>query len=157
MLIVKQDGDRRRMYIVASNAYRDREDEIVKEQALHDYVESFEGNDLLFWHRGAPIGEVVKAEMIGPFLIEEAVEADDRLVLTRAFDGKGMQVTTVKAIWDHIEANPDTFNAASIGFRYAAKDKADNSYSLIFKRETSVLPHWAAANPYTYSEVNKDE
>lgn len=156
VVVVKATG-KRRMFLVASNPYRDREDDIVKEAALRDYVTDFAGNDLKFWHYGHPIGRIVKAEMVGPFLVEEAVEADNRVIVTRTADGRDTRVTTVKAVWDEIEANPDRFNAASIGFRYRVTDKgSDGAFRRIYKHETSILPHAAAANAYTYAEVSSE-
>lgn len=156
-VIVVKGAGKRRMFLVASNPYRDREDDIVKEAALRAYVDEFAGNDLKFWHHGHPIGRIVKAEMVGPFLVEEAVEADDRVIVTRTADGRGTRVTTVKAVWDEIEADPARFNGASIGFRYRLGDKgSDGAFRRIYKHETSILPHEAAANAYTYAEVSSE-
>jgi len=157
VFVVKAAG-KRRLFLVSSNPYRDREQDIVKEAALHEYVRTFNGNDLKFWHTGHPIGRIVSAEMVGPFLVEEAVEVDNRVIVTRTPDGRGRRVTTVKAVWDEMETDPDRYNAASIGFRYRLGDKGqDRAFRRIYKHETSVLPHAAAANAYTYAEVANNE
>lgn len=157
VMVVKATG-KRRMFLVSSNPYRDREADIVKEAALQDYVRTFDGNDLKFWHTGHPIGRIVSAEMVGPFLVEEAVEADNRVIITRTPDGRGMRVTTIKTVWDELEADPGRYDAASIGFRYRLGDKGqDRAFRRIYKHETSVLPHVAAANAYTYAEVVNNE
>jgi len=155
--VVRNRAGKRGMFLVASNAYRDRELDIVMEAALKQYVATFTGNALKFWHTGHPIGRIVTAEMVGPFLVETAEEGDNRVIITRTADGAGTRVTTVKAVWDEIEAASDVYNAASIGFQYRMGDKGeDRAFRRIYKHETSVLPHDAAANAYTYVEVTRE-
>ena len=94
--------------------------------------------------------------MVGSFLVEEAIENPNRVILTRKPDGRGVHITTVKAVWDLIEQNPAQYNAASVGFGYQATDKSSGVYERIRKFETSVLPLNAAANPYTYVGVDNE-
>jgi hypothetical protein len=154
IVFISKTSGKRRMFLVSSNSYQDREREIVKQAALESYVNNFLPNDLLFWHTGQPIGRIIKAEMVGSFLVEEAVELPNRVILTRTPDGKDTHITTVKAVWDLIENNPDVYNAASVGFGYQATDKRHGVYERIRKFETSVLPWEAAANAYTYVGVD---
>ena len=155
--ILKSDGTRRLMVIRTSNAYRDREGEIVSQKALQGYVEScwkddtFVGNNpLLLWHAGDPIGDIVFAEMVGPFLIEVARERPNG-VINVAAAGEPPLLTTVKAVWDALEQEPDL--GASHQFYFNTSDREDGVYEEIFKTETSTLPRLAAANLITDSEV----
>ncbi len=157
--IQKSDGDSglRLMVIRTSNAYRDREGEIVSQKALQGYVEScwknqtFVGtNPLLLWHGGDPVGDIIFADMIGPFLVEVARERPNA-VINVALDGEPLLETTVKAVWDALEQESDL--GASHEFYYNTSDREDRVYEQILKTETSVLPRWAAANLMTDSEV----
>lgn len=156
--ILKQaDSPLRLMLIVTSNAYRDREQEIVSEKALSDYVESswngeqFVGDNAhLLWHDGDPIGDIIYADMEGPFLIEVSRERPNA-VINVARQGEPPLYTTVRAVWDALESAPDL--AASHRFFYDEQDREDLIYDMIVKTETSTLPRWAAANVVTLSEV----
>lgn len=144
--------------IVTSNAYEDREGEIVKEKALGEYVEAqwrgdtFVGQQpLLVWHGGDPIGNIVYAEMYGPFLVEVAKELPDGPVdLSR--NGDAPYVSTVKAVWDALETANEELGA-SHEFLYAVKDREDRVYERIVKLETSALPRSGAGNGYTFFSV----
>lgn len=147
--------------IISSNAYIDRQREIVRQKALEDYVESawkgnmFVGsNPLLVWHGGDAIGDIVYADMEGPFLIEVAQERPDGPV-NLAKRGEAPVMTTVKAVWDALE-NSDIDWGASHEFLYAVKDREDGVYDNILKLETSVLPRENAANGYTFFAVIGD-
>jgi hypothetical protein len=144
----------RRMIIISSNAFKDRDHEWVSKKALEDYVKDFTGNDLLMWHRGDKVGEIVSAQMMGAFLVEVAQELPDRQVDISEPGGAPM-ITSVKAIWDAIERNPDIWGA-SIGFRYKAGDLDDAVYESIKKYETSLLPVEHAANPLTFARIIKE-
>jgi hypothetical protein len=160
--LLKSSGDPRRLMVLrTSNAYRDREGEIVSEKALQGYVESvwkddqFVGdNPLLLWHAGDPIGDIVFAEMIGPFLVEVARERANA-VINIAADGEPPIETTVKAVWDalEIEQAQGTEDGASHKFYYDTRDREDRVYEQIRKTETSVLPRKAAANYMTDAEI----
>lgn len=148
----------RHMLIVSSNAYEDREEEIVREKALQNYVKDFQegveyavNNDLLVWHGGDPVGRIVDAEMVGPFLIEVAEELPDSVV-NLAREEEQPFLTTIRDVWDVFESPPD-YPGASIGFGYLPGEKADSTYQRIFKFETSILPVIYAANSYTFGQV----
>lgn len=147
----------RLMQIITSNAYRDREGEIVSQKALEDYVEdSWDGdefvgdNPLLVWHAGDPIGDVIYADMEGPFLIEVARERPNALVNVSDEDEEPLMVE-IKAIWDGLERESDL--GASHAFLPLASDRKDGVYKRIHKVETSVLPRIAAANFLTESVI----
>jgi hypothetical protein len=156
--VIKSDGDGLRLMVIrSSNAYLDREKEIVRQKALQGYVETcwkdnvFVGdNPLLLWHAGDPIGDIIYAEMIGPFLLEVARERPDAVV-NLAEDGAPRIETTVRTVWDALENEPNM--GASIQFFYVTSDREDGIYDMIYKIETSVLPRWAAANYITDSEI----
>lgn len=153
--VYKDDDGIRHMVIVSSNGYKDRESEYVSAESLQSYVDSqWQGSEwagdnvLLFWHDGPAIGEIVHADMEGPFLFEVARERDSGLPLVKAY---------TRAIWDYIENHPEEKWGASIGFGYKPDDKelTDDGpvYHKIRKYETSILPVEYAANAYTVSGV----
>ena len=157
--------DPRLMVLVTSNAYQDRQQEIVRQKALEAYVESswdgaqFAGrNELDLWHSADPIGEIVFAEMQGPFLIEVAKELSDRPV-NLARTNEPPYLSTVKAVWDAIEQSERAGGewGASQEFIYAKPDQEDGVYEWILKRRTSALPRQRAANGYTFSHVIRSE
>lgn len=144
-MIFKGADGLRRMFLITSNAYEDREDETITSEALKEYVESqwegdiWKGNNfLLFVHRGAPIGEIVFAEMMESFLVEVAKELNTPYARKR---------------WDYIEAHPDMDWGASHGFDFDEDTKTDGVYHHIEKFETTVLPLARAANALTLAGV----
>lgn len=147
----------RHMLIITSNAYRDREGEIVSQKALEGYVEScwkgdeFVGdNPLLLWHGGDPIGEIIYADMEGPFLIEVARELPNQVVNLAREDEEPISAE-IKSVWDALENERSL--GASHEFMYVATDREDGIYDLIVKKESTVLPDWAAANYFTDAEI----
>lgn len=156
-----EDG-RRLMLIITSNAYKDREEEIIKERALGLWVDSqWEGdqyigdNPLLVWHGGDPIGQIIFSDMEGPFLVEVAKEGDPDKLINLALPEEEPIQTTIKAVWDGLESMDD--NGASHLFRFLEGDEKDKTYDLIVKEETSVLPIAAAANPYTTAIIKETD
>jgi hypothetical protein len=100
--VFKEDGERM-MFLVSSNAYKDREQEIVRQKALEEYVKNFTGNKLLWWHGGDAIGKIIDAQMVGAFLVEVAKELPNRAInLARKANDEPMR-TTIKEVWDFIE------------------------------------------------------
>jgi hypothetical protein len=154
VFLFKEDG-RRRMFLISSNAYRDKEDEIVREKALRQYVDNFQpGGELQFWHGGDAIGQVVEAKMFGPFLVEIAEELPNKEIdLSRP--GEPSYPTTIKQVWDAIEKS-DIEWGASIGFKFQKGDEQDKEYEEILIFERSILPRAAAANAVTLSKVLKE-
>lgn len=146
----------RLMMIVTSNAYQDREGDIVTEKALSEYVDScwkegdFIGNNpLLVWHAGDPIGDIIYAEMSGPFLIEIARERSNQMVNLAKSSEQPLYIQ-VKAVWDALEREPD--RGASHAFFFNTKE-TDGIYQRIAKVETSTLPRSFAANVITDSDT----
>lgn len=135
----------RRMFLVTSNGYCDRDGETITTAALRSYVESqwrggeWHGdNFLLFVHKGAPIGKIVFAEMAGPFLVEIAEE---------------LLTPYAKRRWDYIASRSDMLWGASHGFDYEKQQKDGSTYHQIEKFETTVLPLSMAANVLTIAGV----
>ncbi len=154
MIFPGSDG-MRHMLLVTSNAYRDREEEILKGQGLKEYAEGKtptkpQDNILLFWHDGAPLGDVVYAEYYKSFLIEIARERSNKAINIGELGGEVIE-TEIKAAWDYFENNPGLW-AASHGFRAIGKSKDGVIYP-IDKYETSIVPDGFQANWYTLSEV----
>jgi hypothetical protein len=153
--VVKGADGGRLMFIVTSNSYKDREAEFITTDALTRYVEKSwiaedvckTDNVLKFWHDDPSlplpdIGEIIWADMEGPFLIEVGKEASN---------------SWAKAVFDYREAHPDEKWGASHGFYFEEKRinpaKGEATYDAIEKFETSILPLSAAANAYTFSGV----
>lgn len=141
---------RRYMFIVTSNSYEDREKETIATKALERYVDScwvaedyFKSNNVhqVWHHDGLTVGDIVWADMAGPFLVEISKERDDIIS---------------KAAWDYWESDEGSKDlGASHRFLYRKQDKsADGTLSLISKFETTTLPRQAAAaNLLTFSGV----
>jgi hypothetical protein len=149
----------RLMVLVPSNAYQDREQEIVSQKALEQYVadswdeitkEFIGDNPLLVWHDGDPIGDIIAADTEGPFLLEIARERPNA-VINLAGAGEEPVLVEIKAVWDVLERESDV--AVSHQFLYVTRDREDGVYEYIRKTETSVLPRWAAANYFTEAQV----
>lgn len=144
--------DRRYMFLISSNAYRDREQDIVKEKALNNYVNHFQRTPHLYWHGGDPIGEIVGAKMVGPFLLELSQELPNEIIdLKRFDDDEPMEIERAK-VWDALEKNSIQWGS-SIGFAHKAGDEQDHEFERILKVETSTLPLSKAANGITPSFV----
>lgn len=154
----------RKMILITSNAYRDREGEIISEVALGDDVDSrwndegeFIGHQPLFWwHDGEAIGEIIYADMEGPFLIEVAEELPNKVINAGTVDEP--YHVWVSAIWDGMEKASETDDpqlGTSHGFHFNPDefDDEEEVYGEIDKAETSVLPLWKAANLFTLAEV----
>lgn len=144
--VVKGKDGLRYIGLITSNAYVDRDNEFVSEDALKQWVDSaWEGgryqarNPLLFWHAGEPVGDVIWSDMRGSFLVEIAKE--------RA-------TPFAAAIFDLIERD-DIDWGVSHGFRDQAHDFDGRwkIYRRIDKKETSVLPLAFAANAFTTVKV----
>lgn len=153
-LVYKTGSGLRRMILLSSNAYEDREGEIVKQRALENYVAKFNPQvpqHLLFWHEGEAIGRILEARMVGPFLFEMAEEIPNRLINIAARDEKPLFVA-VKDVWDAIENSADSWGV-SIGFQHRVGDELDKAFDEIIKFETSVLPLREAANAITFSVI----
>lgn len=151
MFIVKGQDGLRYMFTISSNAYEDREKEIVSNKALEDYVKNFIPQPALFWHGGDPIGEIIEATKNGAFLIEIIKELPDREI-NLAKEGEPPLMTTIKDCWDRIQQYKGEWGA-SIGFKYIEGDDKDGVFDTILKVETSILPLEVAANPFTYTSV----
>lgn len=146
--VFKAADGKRYMLIVTSNSYEDRDRETIKTAALQDYVDrSWKAEDLfishnpqLFWHDDRlKMGDIVWADVRGPFLVELAQEAANPIAAK---------------MYDYIEAHPDEKWGASHRFGYYKSDRdADGTYHRIFKQETTTLPRDAAANLLTFSGV----
>lgn len=150
----------RLMMIITSNAYKDRENEIITEKALTEYVEScwkegdFIGdNPLLVWHGGDPIGDIIYAEMSSAFLIEIARERPNKMV-NLARGGDTPLYAEIKSVWDALEGEEHL--GASHEFAFIMSDRANGIYQRILKTETSTLPRQAAANMLTDGEILKE-
>jgi hypothetical protein len=163
--ITKAADGRRLMLMVTSNSYKDREDEAVATKALKEYVNDawnrVEGkclpdNVMQFWH-GGDIGDTVWCDTEGPFLLEVHKERPNKRI-NIARKGSPPVYTTIKAVWDYLETNPDNIEwGASHGFEFFKRHKsADGTYHRIRKFESSVLPLQWAANPYTFAGVAED-
>ena len=147
-IVFKSADGMRRMFLITSNAYKDRDGETITSEALKEYEAScYPGEDLyhndnplLFWHDDEIVmGDIIAVEYIEPFLVEVAKEIDDPIA---------------KLLWDFAEKNGDKAGT-SHRFGYLEKDRDDDgTFHRIFKQETSYLPERSlAANDRTYAGV----
>ena len=156
----------RYLFLVTSNSYEDRDKETIRTKALQQYVDSawtvegrcLPGNPLYLWHDGEPIGDIVWADMEGPFLLEVAKERRDKPI--RLTTKGTVWTSTIKSVWDVLEQTDRALRwGASHGFRATADDTG--TFDRIKKFETSVLPLQKAANLLTYAgvvdDMNKDK
>jgi hypothetical protein len=151
--IFKENGERL-MFLISSNAFKDREQEIVRQKALEEYVNNFTGNKLLWWHGGDAIGKIVDAQMVGAFLVEVAKELPNQAINLAKKSSDPPMKTTIKEVWDFVERKDTGIDwGASIGFRFVRDDIEDGVFERILKFETSVLPLEVAANPFTFARV----
>ena len=151
-LAFKSMPGQRLMFLVTSNGYLDRDGEHIKVAALTEYVAKqwtgepdksrFIGNNvLLYQHRGKPIGDIVWADMMGPFLVELARERNE---------------LKARKHWDyiqHVSGKHDFYWGVSHGFDYKNDDLVDGVYDHIYKFETSILPLHRAANELTFANI----
>jgi len=136
-----------------TNAFIDKDEEIFTTKSIEDYVARHtEGygpdpstwskkGDFLFWHLpGAKFADILWQGMSGRFLVEAGPFCD------------GVIADTFKAFFQaHPNGHQDiapTGWGASHGYLYEPKDREDKVYDWFEKRETSILPASAAANPY---------
>ena len=139
--VFKDANGRYRWVAISSNAYRDRDGEIVSTKALEDDCEradkTKEYGPLRFWHMpGVDIGTCDFNMMHGRMLIESG---------TFKSEGIGLRV---KEQADHYQL--------SIGFRHPA-DQPDRSgvYHNIRRFERSLVPAGRAANSFTSLHVKE--
>lgn len=156
-MVAEKANGLRHALMVTSNAYKDKEKQIIKEKALRHYVEDSWGgnqfvgqNEFLVWHAGDPIGEIVYADMMGPFLVEVAQELPDQVV-NLAKMGQEPVYAQVKEVWDAL-AKEDDLRASHV-FLYLRGDEKDGAFEDIYKLESSALPGKRAANPWTFVEI----
>lgn len=146
--VLKDRDGRRVMLVVTSNSYVDREGETITTEALQKDVARnwiaedvyHTDNPLLWWHDDRLVlGEIVYADVKGPFLVELAREIDTPLS---------------RRVFDYRETHPLEKWGASHRFAfYDAHKDSDETYHRIRKLETSVLPREWAANPLTYGGI----
>jgi hypothetical protein len=149
---VFKSNERRYMFLISSNAYRDREGDIVKEKALREYVANFKPTPHLYWHGGDPIGEIIGAKMVGPFLLELSQELPDEEIDLKRFEDESPMLVQRKAVWDVLENGAIAWGS-SIGFAHQQGDEQDHEFERVLKVETSSLPLTKAANGITPSFV----
>lgn len=145
--VFKQADGSRMMALITTNAYKDRDGDIITEEALKAWVDQqwvtedqYTPSPLLFWHiEEQPIGDVIYSEVNGRFLLELAQEQKSEFS---------------RLVWDTIEQGGETWGA-SHGFRHS--DPTPRGDGRVFKHidkfETSVLPVQYAANAFTFAEV----
>lgn len=148
----KSGSGLRELILVSSNAYQDLENEFVTEASIAEFVKNYSGgNHLLFWHGGAPIGEIVHVEKAGPFLIEVARELPNASVDLALPEDPSM-ILPVRGVWDHIQKTLLDWKV-SIGFKVLPGDKTKGEINVLRKMESSVLRVNFEANPYTLSAM----
>lgn len=145
--VIRAKDGKRYMFIVTSNSYEDRESETLTTKSLERWVNScwpaddyfHTSNKQLVWHHDAlEVGDIVWADMAGPFLLEVARERPGIIA---------------KTAYDYYESTDEALGA-SHRFAYPTSQRDDDgTYHVIDKLETSTLPRKAAANLLTFSGV----
>jgi hypothetical protein len=154
-LVFKQANGRHRWILFSSNAYQDRDKEIVKQAALEADVARTDKEvggfgPLRWWHMGAPdpieripgpgadIGSCDYRAMSGRVLIESGTFVNERIVAA-------------------IKERADTL-AGSIGFFHPTTEPDNEGvYHNIVVFERSLLPRGKASNPLTALTVTKGD
>lgn len=139
LYIFKTEDDGYRWIAYSSNAFKDRQDEIVSTKALEDAVMTADAEEdkgpLLLWHTpSARVGKCDFQAVHGRFLIESGT-FDNTLLAEKALD---------------YLATTDDVLGMSIGFAYPEPGgKVDGVYTQIRIVERSICPIEVAANPWT--------
>lgn len=140
LLTFKDSLGRDRWLAVSSNAFQDRENEIISTAALEAYTASkAPGGDfgpLRIWHlKGgrADIGDCDFSAVQGRFLIES---------------GTFRNIPVAKAMQQYIDTCPEELGM-SIGFGYPMNQKTGGVYGVVDIFERSICPLVYAANPFT--------
>lgn len=150
--IFKDSAGRRYMFMVTSNAYKDRDKERMLRTTLENYVEALwtadnahflggETQSHYIWHAKelGSVSDLVFADLWHGFLVEVWREKDTPLA---------------HGFYNFVERHPEITHGASHGFRYRAGDRTkEGEYTDIAKYESSTLPLNAAANLLTFSGV----
>ena len=146
LAIFKQNDGKLRWIITSSNAFEDREGEILSYKSLAEDCDRCDRTGdygpLRFWHMGVPgsgvdIGTCDFNAMSGHTLVESGTFKDD-------------------FIGQKIKEHQDDY-AASLGFLYPITEPdSDGVYHHVRKFERSVLRNERAANPYTAITVHKE-
>jgi hypothetical protein len=140
VLVLKDASGAYRWVSFSSNAYRDRDDEIVSTKALESDVARADADGqygpLRWWHVGAPLGPGLDIgacdfnAMHGRVLIESGTFSDARIAHAVAKAADQLQV--------------------SIGFVHPASDPDEGGvFHHIRRFERSLVPAGRAANPFT--------
>lgn len=139
-LTVYKDADGNyRWLLFSSNAFRDREGEIVSQKALSADVEANpSGTPLRWWHvKETRLGTCDWRAVIGRTLVESGTFVNANVAQKIKTAAKGLQV--------------------SIGFLHPKEQPdANGVYDDIKVIERSLLPKGTAANPFTKVEVQKE-
>jgi len=133
-------------YIIlrTTNAFVDREEQIISTKALRDYVRRRDKSNLRdrvrFWHiRGSDYANIVWQDVVGRVLVEVA-EVDDTEIGRKMYHAL-----------EHPDEYPDVLShgwGTSHGFLYPASALNSGVYDVIEKYETTTLPRQWASNPF---------
>ena len=132
--VFKDQAGRYRWVLFSSNAYRDRDGEIVSTKALEDDVNSSDGGNygpLRFWHqKGWDIGDCDWRAVHGRMLIESGTFRNERIGAALKEKAGAFQV--------------------SIGFNHPPTEPdQEGVFNKIKIFERSLVPRGRAANPFT--------
>lgn len=138
--VVKGADGRYRWILASSNAFRDKDQEIVSSKALEADVARADADGdygpLLWWHEESlPLGQCDFNAMHGRFLIESGTFRSEPLGAAIASKARELE--------------------ASIQFLHGGKG-SDGDYSTIRRTERSLTPPGMARNPWTRLTVSKE-
>lgn len=141
LTVLKDKTGRYRWILFSSNAYRDRDEEIVSEKALGDDCDRADRDGaygpLRWWHvPGVDIGDCDFNAMHGRILVESGTFRDERIGAAVARKAKDLQV--------------------SIGFIHPPdQPDAAGVFHTIRRFERSLVPAGKASNPFTHVLVQE--
>lgn len=140
--IYKDSQGQLRWLSLSSNAFKDRDEELFTTKALEEAIEhadkEAERGPLLVYHvPSAEIGQCDFQALAGRFLVESGT-----------FDNTPLGS---KAVEYFVKSDEDF--QVSIGYQFHPGDEEDGVYDWLRILERSVLPHGAAANPWTSFKV----
>lgn len=149
---IKEDKNGQPIFFTwSSNAFKDREGEIISTKALENYVDENQINEVKgyfnFWHiPGTDFAVKTFQAVIGRFLLEAGPFMNNEA-------GKAAYKFFKEYPTRHDKFAPEGWGA-SVEFKYLPDQGIDGIYEWLWITRTSVLPRAKAANIYTFGGLN---
>lgn len=132
-----------------SNNFQDREDELFPNHAIDAFITRADGKSidmptLRFWHVPHELG---KAKALARFALNDSPDAPSLIFAYGEYDDTHIARTFEKGVLRN--SKQGRVYQMSHGFYYPERAKQNGEYHVFDTFELSVLPDYAAANPYT--------